>query len=271
MCIYAGYAGYEGKRWVKYDCQFRREALSYKDLNWSVINSCLYNETFTGRARAIPRCSYCGQDDHGEATCSHNPNRPMLAFFPNMSTWPGYMLPPNAGTSHLWRDLNEGRCKRQHCKYQHLCNKCHGNHPQVDCTYIPPVAGPNRSCSPHRSTPRGPPPGKRRWRMESEGHYVGRTTTSDGPSWWNSQMFEDYFTWERDQFKHPKGGRHANNSSQPRRLSKREDRSWTLHQKSRVPVLLPPQVPLWTQSNRESLGTVQAVLSSVFQLHPTEA
>ena len=51
---------YEGKRWVKYDRQFRREALSYKDLNWSVTNSRLYNKTFTGRARAILRCLYCG-------------------------------------------------------------------------------------------------------------------------------------------------------------------------------------------------------------------
>ena len=29
---------YEGKRWVTYDCQFLREALAWKDLNWSATN-----------------------------------------------------------------------------------------------------------------------------------------------------------------------------------------------------------------------------------------
>ncbi len=35
---------YEGKRWVSYDRQFRREALARKDLNWSVTDPRLYNE-----------------------------------------------------------------------------------------------------------------------------------------------------------------------------------------------------------------------------------
>ena len=30
----------------------------------------LYHEIFTGRAQAIPRCSYCRQDDHNEAICA---------------------------------------------------------------------------------------------------------------------------------------------------------------------------------------------------------
>jgi hypothetical protein len=50
---------YEGKRWVAYDRQYRREALARKDLNWSITDPRLYNEAFTGRARSIARCSYC--------------------------------------------------------------------------------------------------------------------------------------------------------------------------------------------------------------------
>ena len=46
---------YEGKRWVLYDRQFRREALARKDLNWSVTDSRLYNEAFTGRLAHIWR------------------------------------------------------------------------------------------------------------------------------------------------------------------------------------------------------------------------
>jgi len=40
---------------VVYDRQYRRVALALKDLNWSVPNVRLYNEAFTGRARAGPR------------------------------------------------------------------------------------------------------------------------------------------------------------------------------------------------------------------------
>ena len=39
---------YEGKQWVAYDRQYRREALARKDLNWSAANPRLYNEAFTG-------------------------------------------------------------------------------------------------------------------------------------------------------------------------------------------------------------------------------
>ncbi len=64
---------YEGHQWVLYDRQFRREALARRDLNWSVINTCLYNEAFTGRAKAIPRCPHCLSDDHTGSICIRNP------------------------------------------------------------------------------------------------------------------------------------------------------------------------------------------------------
>ena len=69
---------YDGKRWVTYDRQFRREALARKDLNWSVTDPRLYNEAFTGRARSISRCTFCLQDNHTAAYCPHNPNRPVF-------------------------------------------------------------------------------------------------------------------------------------------------------------------------------------------------
>ena len=66
---------YEGKHWVLYGRQFRREALARKDLNWSVTDSRLYNEAFTGRARAIARCPLCLQDDHLASYYPKNPDR----------------------------------------------------------------------------------------------------------------------------------------------------------------------------------------------------
>ena len=78
---------YEGKRWVTYDRQFRRETLARRDLNWSVTDPRLYNEAFTGRARAIAQCTFCLQDDHAAAYCPRNPNRPVFGWFPDFPTW----------------------------------------------------------------------------------------------------------------------------------------------------------------------------------------
>ncbi len=66
---------YEAGRWVAYDRQYRREALARKNLNWSVTDPRLYNEAFTGRARSIPRCTYCLQEDHTGQQCPQNPER----------------------------------------------------------------------------------------------------------------------------------------------------------------------------------------------------
>ena len=98
---------YEGKRWVSYDQQFHREALARRDLNWSVTDPRLYNEAFTGRARAIARCSYCLQDDHTAPRCPKNPNRPVFGWFPDPSVWPAqaggrglHRPPPTTGRGH---------------------------------------------------------------------------------------------------------------------------------------------------------------------------
>ncbi len=55
---------YEAGRWAAYDRQYRHEALARKSLDWSVPDPRLYNEAFTGRAKAIPRCAMCLMDDH---------------------------------------------------------------------------------------------------------------------------------------------------------------------------------------------------------------
>ena len=78
---------YEGHQWVLYDRQYRREALARHDLDWSVINSRLYNEAFTGRAKSIPRCPHCLSDDHTGSTCSKNPANLAAAAGVPLPTW----------------------------------------------------------------------------------------------------------------------------------------------------------------------------------------
>ena len=154
---------YEGKRWVTYDRQFRREALARKDLNWSVLDPRLYNEAFTGRARAIARCSYCLQDDHQSTACPKNPNRPMFGFFPDLAMWHPQQHAPshaysNSGQSpgqEICRRFNEGKCKKpaDRCRYKHYCSICPGQHPAFEC----PRRAAGRNRSPPRAVPRAPP------------------------------------------------------------------------------------------------------------------
>ena len=133
---------YEGKCWVSYDWQFRREALARKDLNWSITDPRLYNEAFTGRARAIARCPFCLQDDHTAPYCPKNPDRQWFGWFPNSSSpwqptspwqpatpWQPQLsaavLSPLQSSSgqEICRRFNDGRCKQGKYHFLHLCKK----------------------------------------------------------------------------------------------------------------------------------------------------
>ena len=132
-----------------YDCQFRREALARKDLNWSVMDTRLYSEAFTGRARVIPRCQFCLQDDHSTSYCPRNPDHPWQEWSqPATRDWsqPAIRPPPacQRPLAELCRWFNKGRCKQSHCRYTHACRDCGGSHP-VTC---PSVTRAGRARSP---------------------------------------------------------------------------------------------------------------------------
>ena len=152
---------YEGTQWVSYDRRYRREALARRDLNWSVPDARLYNEAFTGRAKAIKRCTYCLQDDHDQSSCRTNPHHLLLGWLPSLGPWPGMTFfpqptgaqPPQAPSREIRRRFNEGRCgKQQRCKYSHYCTTCKGPHPQVQCPNRQPLA-PYQARSPQHRLP----------------------------------------------------------------------------------------------------------------------
>ena len=142
---------YEPGRWVTYDRQFRREALAKKNLDWSVPDPRLYSEAFTGRARSIPRCEVCLQDDHQASHCPQNQDRPWWAWSP--STGPTGPPPSQQGTlpkpprkpTEVCRRFNEGRCRLTSCRYIHTCKECGGDHPAMHCSRAR-----QRNRSPHR-------------------------------------------------------------------------------------------------------------------------
>ena len=136
---------YEGSNWVAYDRQFRRDMLARKDLNWSSPNTRLYNEAFTGRAKAIPRCSHCLGEDHTAPICPHNPHPPVIGWIPDPRQYTptvSSLQPPQPGLAgfqgggaraEICRSFNENRCKYTRCRFQHICLACAGPHPATTC------------------------------------------------------------------------------------------------------------------------------------------
>ena len=55
---------FDSAAWASYDMAFRRQAANWGSLDWGFVDTALYNEAFTGRARTITRCSFCLSDTH---------------------------------------------------------------------------------------------------------------------------------------------------------------------------------------------------------------
>ena len=141
-------------RWVSYDRCYRREALAMKSLDWSLPNSRLYSEAFTGHAKLIPRCSFCLAEDHTAVNCPQNPSRtwfPWLHEMVSMQQGTQGQPPQYRDKSERCNGYNEGRCREtaNTCKYAHRCHGCSGPHPAIHC----PRRGQQRPRSPHHQQP----------------------------------------------------------------------------------------------------------------------
>ena len=129
-CIVRCERHYRSGQWACYDRAFRREALASKDLNWSVINNRLYQEAFTGRARDIPRCTLCFEDDHMAQTCPKNPTPAYPGLYLPPPHWSGAPSQPHGAPSpHAPRSnrgpsqelcirFNRGLCRQTTCERQ---------------------------------------------------------------------------------------------------------------------------------------------------------
>ena len=83
----------------------------------------LYNEAFTGHAKAIRRCQYY---DHDQSACPTNPHRsfaPYLGVIASYGYYPSVIQPPQTLAQEICERFNEGRCgKQQRCNFVHLCS-----------------------------------------------------------------------------------------------------------------------------------------------------
>ena len=142
---------YDKGQWIQYDRLYRRQALARKDLDWSTIDTRLYQSIFTGRARPIQRCQHCGDEGHPGNICPEVPRQPWLGlpqYTPGQWNAPPYpqwqpavtqqVTPPQAAyNQQVCRRFNKGNCKAgQRCKYIHTCLNCGGPHAQIQCRHV---------------------------------------------------------------------------------------------------------------------------------------
>ena len=121
-----------GDGWVTYDSTYRRAAAASKSLDWGVIDFSLYNETFTGRARAIIRCRHCLSEHHDFKECVDAPvneNRPFLDRDRTIT----HSSTKSQEICRLFNDQLGNRCRFHPCKFVHQCGICSGAHPLSVC------------------------------------------------------------------------------------------------------------------------------------------
>ena len=101
-----------GLGWCIYDYKFRQKAALQKSLSWAIIDSQLWLMIFTVTPSVLRE------------------NYPLFSNGPsNQGTSSGTAT---GGTCHKF---NKNRsCTNEHCRYQHVCNRCGGPHPGTQCT-----------------------------------------------------------------------------------------------------------------------------------------
>ena len=141
---------FEGAAWVSYNKAFRRQAANQHSMAWGVIDSALYNEAFTGRARLIPRCRFCLADSHDARECTFGLEERYLPVVAHYSFAHSSVRDQRSlQICQLFNKPGGNACRYKQCRYVHLCAKSRrGPHPATECT-----ARYGRSPSPKESWP----------------------------------------------------------------------------------------------------------------------
>ena len=136
---------FEGTAWVTFDMCYRRRAARRKDLAWSRVDPELYQDAFTGRARAVPRCSYCLSPHHASPICPFAPppfvtSSPFVASAPNGAG----SAAVTSGTPQicgLYNKASGNSCRYKNCRFAHNCRECvtrgrgSQGHPASSCPF----------------------------------------------------------------------------------------------------------------------------------------
>ena len=144
---------YKEAVWHLYDEAFRDKAAATGNRKWSQIDTHIYNQIFTGRARKRVLCTHCSMATHETEECPavqpRRKRRVEEANFGRLEEIPkgrkGICWDFNDGACRYgdkcgykrkgicW-DFNDGACRYgDKCGFRHICSECAGRHPRVSC------------------------------------------------------------------------------------------------------------------------------------------
>ena len=133
--IIKAHRSFVGEGWIMYNTCYRRKAANVKSLEWDKVDFNLYNETFTGRAKAISQCMHCSSELHSSAACPDKPDSANArAGGPARRT---LQVKEHSGpVCSLFNSYRRNNCTyAPYCKFPHLCATCSGWHSQSRCPY----------------------------------------------------------------------------------------------------------------------------------------
>ena len=121
---------FDGSAWATYDGTFRRQAAAIRGTQWSRLNPSFFSMCFTGKARSSTQCKRCFSTNHETRGCSS-----LQEFFSNPPAGGGQanvddLMSGNPSAWPICRRFNETRCT---CRCRHICMRCQGVHPVLDC------------------------------------------------------------------------------------------------------------------------------------------
>ena len=120
---------YSGGMWKQYDTQYRQKAEATHNKDWSAIDTTIFSQCFTGRAKQAPGCTTCGSIRHETLDCPRRKTK-RQATDENQP-----ITKAKRDRSDLCFNFNYHRpCHLNPCPYKHHCLKCAPEeHPMLDC------------------------------------------------------------------------------------------------------------------------------------------
>ena len=130
-----------GRGWLLYDSAFRQQIVSLEEAKFATINQSLYATTFLAYGSRGQFCTRCMMSDHSQEDCAMHPNRalPMVQFREAMSGSGSRREERESparkkarrGACYAW---NDGKCVGPHCRFEHVCSQCGGDHRRPNCS-----------------------------------------------------------------------------------------------------------------------------------------
>ena len=137
---------YDGLQWRAYDAHFQVSAAATSNKSWSKLDTDLYTQFFTGRAKLMSTCLSCDSTQHTHLHCPKQGRKRELGKLPADSASATWGKKRRQWRPDMCAQFNSlGSCSfGLKCKYKHVCGECAGSHSAKTCSFKPRAIAPEQ-------------------------------------------------------------------------------------------------------------------------------